>query len=187
MHDGRLHYPCARGLMEIMSHVSGILEHSYSSLVTLSRNKLLAGFLRLPCEWAFTLDSDIGFDAQDFACLMELQSEQDFAACGVYSRKDASRKPIVRGLGFARIHRSVIELMYETIAVPFEQDGIPMRDCFISGATSAGGFIGEDAGFWWMVAQMGVVPRIEHRCKLVHWGTAAYQVRDKETEFSFAE
>lgn len=190
MHDGRLYYACARGIMECMPFTSGILDHSFSSLISLTRNKLFAGFLRLPVEWAFCIDSDIGFTQQDFAYLMELQHSEsadkpgevtlDLAAYAPYARKDDSRKEITRGLGFARVHKSVISALYQTIAVPFQHEGIPMKDCFITGATASGGFLGEDSGFWWMCTQVGVVPRVERRCRLQHFGVAAYEI---EPEF----
>lgn len=176
MHDGRIHWPCARGLMEIIPQVSGIMDHPMSSLVTLSRNKLVNGFLSLPShiEWAVMIDSDIGFTAKDFRQLTA--NFENLAALAPYARKDDSEKVIERGLGFALVHRSVLSLIRDEIAVPFVYEGQAMADFFITGATASGGFLGEDAGFWWMVTQMGVNPVLERRCNLVHWGAKGYEM-----------
>lgn len=182
MADGRIWYPCARGLMDSIPYVNGIIDYPHSSLITLARNRLVNGFLRLPkqTEWAIMIDSDIGFIAQDLRFLLELQHTEDFAAFAPYARKDDSGKSILRGLGFARVHRSVIELIRDEIAVPFQHEGAAMHDFFITGATSSGGFLGEDSGFWWLCSQVGVLPRVEQRCSLVHWGAAAFRLPEIE-------
>lgn len=179
MADGRLWYPCARGLMDSMPFVSGIIDYGHGSLITLVRNRLVNGFLRLPSsiEWAVMVDSDIGFTAQDTRYLLE---GDDYAVCAPYARKDTSGKAITRGLGFARVHRSVLRVIRDEIAVPFTHEGADMHDFFITGATASGGFLGEDSGFWWLCSQVGVLPRIERRCRLMHWGTAAYEVPEIE-------
>lgn len=184
MADGRLWYPCARGLMDSIPHFKGIIDYPHTSLVTLARNRLVNGFLHLPAEteWAIMIDSDIGFNAQDMRCLLELEHDTDYAALAPYARKDDSGKSITRGLGFARVHRSVLEIIRDEIAVPFQHEGAAMHDFFITGATSTGGFLGEDSGFWWLCSQVGVLPRIEQRCNLVHWGCAAYRLPEVEFE-----
>lgn len=179
LHDGRIHYACAKGLMEIIPLISGILDHPFSSLITLSRNKLVNGFLRLPAkiEWAVMIDSDIEFTMSDLRYLLANTTKEIYlASTAPYARKDDSGKVIERGLGFSCVHRSVLELIRSEIAVPFQHEGQSMADFFITGATSSGGFLGEDAGFWWACSQVGVIPRVEQRCNLVHWGVKAYSM-----------
>lgn len=180
LHDGRIHYACVRGLMQIIPRISGILDQSFSSLIPLTRNKLINGFLRTGCEWAVMIDSDIEFDLNDFTRLMQYERMDvnvvlDLAVNAPYARKDDSEKIIDRGLGFSCVHRHVLEMIQEELAVPFQHEGIPMHDFFIVGGTSTGGYLGEDAGFWWLCSQVGVVPRLETRCNLKHWGTFAYR------------
>lgn len=184
LHDGRPYYACVRGLMEVIPYVSGIIDQQFSSLISLTRNKLVNGFLTLPptIQWAVMIDSDIGFTSQDFGYLVGsiLQKETDkenyLSANAPYARKDDSEKVIERGLGFSIVHRSVLELIRAEIARPFQFEGVAMHDFFIVGATAAGGYLGEDAGFWWMCSQVGVKPRLERRTNLVHWGAKDYRM-----------
>lgn len=174
--------------MEIIPYISGIVDHPFSSLITLSRNRLVNGFLTLPpiIEWALMIDSDIEFTSKDFGYLTGsipetrgrelIISEPTLAATAPYARKDESEKVIDRGLGFSLVHRSVLELIRAEIAVPFTFEGQAMHDFFIVGATAAGGYLGEDGGFWWLCSQVGVKPRLERRTNLVHWGAKDYRM-----------
>lgn len=172
MADGRIEWETVQGLLSTMSKLwNGLLSKCYTSHVALARNELVNGFLKTPFEWLVMIDSDIVFTYQDMEWLL---SGDDYAVNGVYAQKDDKKQPVTRGLGFTRVHRNVLELLRDHIAIPYEYKGHTCHDFFLSGASGSGGYLGEDSGFWWLLSQIGVFPRIETRVRLQHIGKYRY-------------
>lgn len=173
--DGRIEWECAMGLLSTCGREwVGLLTKCYTSSIGLARCELANGFLQTPFQWLVMIDQDTLFTAQDLAFLLD---GDDYAVNGPYAQKDDDAKPVIRGLGFTRVHRSVLELLVsEELAVPFTFQGKHMHDFFIQGATGTGGYLGEDSGFWWLLSQIGVFPRIELRVNLQHIGKYRYTI-----------
>lgn len=173
--DGRIEWETVQGLLATINHQwRALINKCYTSNVGLARNELANAFLQTPFEWLVMIDGDTVFTPQDLIFLLD---GNDYAVNGPYAQKDDEAKPVVRGLGFTRVHRSVFELLVdEEIVVPFTFQGKKMHDFFIQGATGTGGYLGEDSGFWWLLSQIGVFPRIETRVNLQHIGKYRYTI-----------
>lgn len=173
------------------------------SHVALARNKIAQGFLRSGFEWLVMIDSDVVFSERDFRLLMDypLRSEETpppfnqdhedavtltedghvLISCAEYARKVDNDSAVRLGLGFCRVHRTVFERLdlltredgSERVNA-FFHDGSLCRDYFISGCMSDGHWLGEDHGFFSLTRMAGIIPRIEQRTSLVHWGRKAY-------------
>lgn len=108
-------------------------------------------------------------------------SRPELAVCAEYSRKTENREPVRFGLGFTRVHRSLFERL-ASLETEQGQDAVEqffcqgqlIRDYFPMITLGDGRRPGEDGGFWTLVRLAGIVPRIEMRTRLVHWGTASY-------------
>jgi hypothetical protein len=101
--------------------------------------------------------------------------------CAEYSRKIDTLDPATFGLGFCRIHRSVFDKLLDArdeTDTPrvgtFFWKGEMYGDFFPSGPTLDGIWLGEDGGFFHLCRLAGIVPRIERRTALVHYGVKAY-------------
>lgn len=181
-------------------YVSGMLQcadlyggHSFivgMSEINKARNLMVHAFLNLPVqfEWLVTIDADIEFSRQDFELLCEdIPFEVDdkthaivtaeYARRPIDDRKAVRRGPAKLALGFARTHRSVFEELRdvknadnETLVNSFFNDGQIVYDYFPSGAQASGHWLSEDHGFFTLCQIAGIVPRIETRTNLVHWG-----------------
>ncbi len=181
--DYRIDMGCMQGLLASVPQWSGFFQLPGCSHVNLARNLLVNGFLSAPYEWCVMIDSDIGFIAQDFGYLMEGMSNNpypEFAANGVYALKDDSGEVVHQGLGFARVHRSVFEVLAKTLCMTAEHRGSQIVDFFPSGSLGMGKWMGEDACFWLLCAEIGVRPRIEKRVRLQHAGRAVYTANELE-------
>lgn len=191
--DCRVDIGCMAGLLATVPQWSGFFNLPGCSHVNLARIKLINGFLQSPFEWCVMIDSDIGFTAQDFEWLMQLDTLYGtappgevkpkldyFAANGVYALKDESGEVVHQGLGFARVHRSVFEVLAKTLCMSSEHRGMRVVDFFPSGSLGMGNWMGEDAVFWLLCAEIGVRPRIEKRVRLQHAGRAVYTVNELE-------
>ena len=164
--------------MESFGFYGAELEAGGYSDVGLARNLLFNGMLRTPFEWMICVDSDIGFRRNDMHRLMEWKGPKDYAVHGVYAKKDDSGAAVTQGLGFARIHRSVLEAIKSHIPFTFVREGIEMQDFCITG-TSAAGYLREDTGFWFLCSQVGVRARLIWDLNLKHYGgRRAYEVSE---------
>ncbi len=178
--DGRCEMGFMRGLIDSMPYWSGLFEMPYCSHVSLARNRLMHSFMASPFEWAVMIDTDIVFTGKDFSLLMLSEhtsgefSQADLAAVAHYAKKDDDGGTIEAGLGFARVHRSVFDVLGKTLCASSEFRGTRLVDYFPSGNLGLTHWIGEDAAFWLLCAEIGVRPRIETRCRLEHIGRRAY-------------
>ena len=187
--DHRIDSLCMRGVLESIPQWAGFIEQPGCSHVQLARIKMLHQFMQSPFEWCVMIDSDVGFTADDFQYLLDCspnatinefldtaRNPHVFAANAVYARKDDSGEVIYNGLGFARVHRSVFDVLAQTLAPHTSVHGVAMIDYFPSGAYPNGQWLTEDAGFWLLCHQIGVDPRRETRTRLKHAGRAVYEV-----------
>lgn len=136
---------------------------------------------RTACEWLVMVDDDIGFRLTDWDLLFEDQGGE-LAVCAEYLQKiDGQQTPARFGLGFARVHRRVFELMQDlttTDGQPWVRQGIfagkLLWDFFPQGVNAAGEYRQEDHGFWELVRATGVPVRYETRTKLAHSGRSTW-------------
>lgn len=177
MYDSRIEYGTVRGLMESASMYNGVIDLPCCSEISYARNRLLNAFLNMRVfQWAVLIDADIVFSAADFKRLV---TGNDYAVNGVYAKKDSSGQMVTQGLGFARIHRCVLESLaaMPELCVPFTRYGETLHGFCFSGPTGVNGvYLGEDQSFWFMLAQIGVRPRIETELNLTHIGRAEYRL-----------
>lgn len=173
-HDGNF---CAGYVTGIVSSVGLYAAASAivgMSSVALARNLQAHTFLNLTqFDWLVSIDADTEFSRRDFSLLME-GDEQIVVA--EYSKKTfADLKPNQFGMGFARIHRSVFENMFELhhegqkIVNTFDWHGSLVDDYFQEGA-KPGKWIGEDHGFFALARMTNPTIRVETRTRLIHWG-----------------
>lgn len=193
--DGRVDHFCLKGIIESIPQWKGFLDQPCCSNVALARIKLATGFLRTPFEWSVWIDSDIGFTAKDFGLLMQFDATEtdltpltltgrirqtrthDFVATAPYAQKDDTGNVIESGMGFCRVHRSVFEVLRDTLCVTADYRGAPITDFFPQGSLAPGmPWVGEDSGFWILCQEIGVIPRKERRTNLVHVGRAEYRI-----------
>ncbi len=85
------------------------------------------------------------------------------------------------GLGFARVHRRVFELLTELTTsdgTAWVRQGIYagslLWDFFPQGVNAAGEYRQEDHGFWALVHTTGVSVRMERRTHLKHSGRSTW-------------
>lgn len=192
-HDGRLQSQCAMGLAQSRDMVGNIALLNYVSSVNLARNMLAHQFVQSSFEWMVFIDSDIGFCRDDMALLLgeglqipggtpasKTLTGVDELVTAEYSKKTDALEPARFGLGFTRIHRGVFAALAELT----QEDGAPRLwhfthqgqmyiDYFPCGPMNNQWF-GEDMGFFQMCRLGGIVPRIEQRTHLVHWGQKGY-------------
>lgn len=173
VHDSRIDIECMKGVMASMPLFHGFFDFQ-SSLIPLGRNFLFNGFLQSPYEWLVLIDSDIGFTRQDMEYLLE---GREYAICAPYARKDSSGEAIRSGLGFGRIHRSVLEVLREHVVsnLNFIHNGHAMHDfCPVGVPIRGANYLGEDVGFWSLVRHLGIKVGLETRCRLTHYGRHGY-------------
>jgi hypothetical protein len=146
------------------------------------RNRIADVFLnKTQCSWLVMVDDDIGFTLQDWDLLWEDEAGE-LAVCAEYLQKiDGARIPAVFGLGFARVHRRVFELLTELTTsdgTPWVQQGIYtgalLWDFFPQGVNGAGEYRQEDHGFWALVHTAGCSIRMERRTRLIHSGRSSW-------------
>jgi hypothetical protein len=90
--------------------------------------------------------------------------------------------PVNFGLGFTRIHRSVIDILRDAKdneGVPrvgeFKYKGKYFLHLFPQGPAFDGTWLGEDHGFFHLCALAGITPVVEHGTRLTHTGTKTWK------------
>jgi hypothetical protein len=186
--------PCKTGLVDVMCmrgvcNVIGTgrlanqpLFKYGGSNVGAVRNSIADVFLnKTECNWLVMLDDDIGFSIEDWDLLFEDQAGE-LAVCAEYLQKlDGAQTPAVFGLGFARVHRRVFELLTALTTsegVAWVNQGIYagslLWDFFPQGVNAAGEYRQEDHGFWSLVHTAQVSIRMERRTHLKHSGRSTW-------------
>jgi hypothetical protein len=189
-----LSVPCKTGLLDVLC-VAGLcnvigtgrlanqplIQFGGSNVQTV-RTMIVHEFMeRTKAEWLVCVDDDIGFRTTDWDLLWEDQAGE-LAVCAEYLQKiDGQQVPAVWGLGFARIHRRVFELIQDLTThdgQPWVRQGIfagrLMWDYFPQGVTPAGELRQEDHAFWQLVRMTGVPVRLETRTRLAHSGRSTW-------------
>jgi hypothetical protein len=194
--------PCKTGQLDVLAAVglcnvigSGRLANQPlvqfgGSNVGAVRNLIAHEFLnKTQADWLMMLDDDIGFRTVDWDFLWE-DKAGELAVCADYLQKIEGRKVPARfGLGFARVHRRVFELLTELTTSegqPFVRQGIYagnlVWDFFPQGVNAAGEYRQEDHGFWSLVHMAQVPVRIEQRTNLKHSGRATWTYDAEELD-----
>jgi hypothetical protein len=103
-----------------------------------------------------------------------------------YPFKDDTCTPIMHGMGFVRIHRSVFERLKNLTDRSGQarlwsmlHKGIELYDFFPSGPlihhlVPTADWKGEDVGFFTLCILAGIIPRMETRTRLTHIGRKGY-------------
>ena len=202
--DGRVECAYAGGLASAgAEHLFGNMFFlNLCSHVAAARNQIVATFLSSPFDQLVFIDADIGFSAQDFKYLMNYPQQkggplppdqvefdevatkdshgEPLISCAEYSRKTEAHEAVRLGLGFCKISREV----FSTLDALRNDDGSPViqqymangslvSDYFISGCRNDR-WLGEDQGFFILCHMAGIVPRIEQRTNLHHFGRKVY-------------
>ncbi len=188
---GQIDVMCMRGVCNVIGTGrlanQPLFEYGGSNVGAV-RNRIADIFLtKTECEWLVMVDDDVGFTLDDWDLLFEDQAGE-LAVCAEYLQKlDGQRVPAVFGLGFARVHRRVFELLTELTTdagVPWVHQGIYcgalLWDFFPQGVNSAGEYRQEDHGFWSLVHTANVSIRMERRTRLLHSGRSTW-VYDQAT------
>lgn len=172
--------------MQSMSMYTGEMCASGYSDVGLAREKLFNAVLNSPYEWMVCIDSDIGFTESSFRQLMTLEHDRDYAANGVYAKKQEIEASVLQGLGFARIHRSVLEAIALHCPLKWmdEETGRESQQFCLQGVTGNQRMMREDVGFWYLCSLVGVRPRLLFDLDLEHFGgRRGYRVSDSAKLF----
>lgn len=159
-----------QGLMASTSLYSGEFTHCGQSDVGMARELLFNTVLDSNFEWMVCIDSDIGFGLTDMASLLELTHDRDYAVNGIYAKKQESDEAVIQGLGFARIHRSVLEAIREHCALTFMHEGRERQQFCLQGVSGNQQMMREDVGFWYLCSLVGVKPRLLFDINLKHFG-----------------
>lgn len=184
-HDGTLCTGYTGGALSSGHLFGGVAFIVGTSHVQLARDLQARAFLRQPqFEWLLSIDADIGFSRADLQLLYEGDSLLRVAEYSKKNFKDAANQ---FGMGFVLIHRSVFTALDEVAL----DDGVPLVDVFPwqgemvanyfpSGVLNAGHWMGEDHGFFMLAKVAGIIPRVETRTRLVHWGRHGYEYAPPE-------
>jgi hypothetical protein len=203
-HDNKVELGYAGGLASAASaHLFGNMFFlGGNSHVAAARNACAHVFKSSPFEESMWIDADIGFSADDFKLVMNyplqkgevVPPDQDafddaatkngngepLISCAEYSRKSESAEPVRLGMGFCKISKEVFrrldDLKDESGAPVVQQymnNGELVSDYFISGCRNDR-WLGEDQGFFILCHMAGIVPRIEQRTRLMHYGRKVY-------------
>ncbi len=163
---------------------AGLFDHPLfwggMSDIALARNIIMHKFVeRTSFEWLMMIDSDIGFDLSDWELLWE--GDEDIVTAE-YSKKIIGERPAQFGLGFTRIHRSVLEKIKDLTnddgseKVPrFYHEGEIAVAYHTSGPNPESRWIGEDRALFFWASLTDANYRLETRTRLRHIGRFAYQ------------
>jgi hypothetical protein len=169
--------------------------------IRMARSLLTYKFLdRSSYEWLVWIDADIAFGERDFRILMDYEPSKaydrvppkepqlepsrtaggdDLIVSAEYARKVAGEPQQVRfGLGFSRIHRSVLLAILELkdgdgnprVGFFDWKDLIQVPDLYPTGPGFNRLYFTEDHGFFHLCKLAGFTPRVERRTRLFHWG-----------------
>lgn len=198
-HHGEVVTGFCSGLIQCADLYGGHAFITGMSEINLARNLMINAFLNLPeqFEWLVSIDADIEFSRQDMLYLLEdhsfIGNESDIDAgdnlrthaiiTAEYARRPidptrvGSLPPAKMALGFARVHRSVFERLRDVvnsdgqpIVNAFFHKGEQLHDYFPTGAQGSGHWLSEDHGFFTLCKLANIVPRVETRTRLIHWG-----------------
>jgi hypothetical protein len=186
--DGRICCETMMGVMSVMAPSAGQLIpywHIGDSNIAHCRNGIAHYFkTNTDCDTLFFLDSDIVFNAEDFAYMMEGPEQIVIAP---YARKVLGMSPTGFGMGFCRIHRSAFELLDGLVTEEGEEQlgrfyiegqGVATHYFFTGTSTDARWF-GEDTGFWHFAALNDLSVRYETRTRLGHVGRLVFGCPDQ--------
>lgn len=190
-----LSIPCKTGLLDVLCMVGvcnvigtgrvanqPLIQFGGSNIGSV-RNLIAHEFMnRTDAEWLVMIDDDIGFRVTDWDFLFEDQAGE-LAVCAEYLQKiDGQRITATFGLGFARVHRRVFEMIQELTTsdgAPWCRQGIfagkLIWDYFPQGVTASGEYRQEDHGFWTLVRLTGCGVRMERRTLLAHSGRSTWR------------
>ncbi len=187
--DGQVCADYTGGLASCAGLYGGVSFVVGMSVIALARSLVVNAFMRQSFEHLVMIDSDIGFSRKDFEYLMEehlIEGTEETHAVVVaeYAKRstgDNRAKGVAQfGLGFTRIHRSVFDALQEVrtsegdlMVNPFMWEGGLVYDYFPCGASPSNHWMSEDHGFFMLCQLAGIVPRVESRCDLLHWGRVA--------------
>lgn len=150
-----------------------------------ARDGIVHSFKQTPAEWLVWIDDDIGFTAQDLEYLLE--GDELVAFAPALRKRPGPPVAVHWGLGFAKVHRRVFELLdglTREDGAPLLQtmrvDGNEFVDYFPQGIDFEGRWRAEDHAFWALVAATGCSVKSEKRCRLVHTGRAHYHYQPEE-------
>lgn len=169
-----------QGLMASTMLYSGEFTHCGQSHVGMARELLFNTVLDSPFEWMVCIDADIGFHLRDMEKLLTLEHDRDYAVNGVYAKKQESEEAVIQGLGFARIHRCVLEAIATHCPLKFDHEGRERQQFCLQGVTGNRRMMCEDVGFWYLCSLVGVKPRLLYDLHLKHFGgRRGYQLSDE--------
>lgn len=199
--------PCKTGLLDVLHHVGvcnvigtgrvanqPLIQFGGSNIQSV-RNLLVHEFMtRTTAEWLVMVDDDVGFRVTDWDYLWE-DHAGELAVCAEYLQKIDGRKvPASFGLGFARVHRRVFELIQELTTndgQAWARQGIfagkLLWDYFPQGVTASGELRQEDHAFWELVRLTGVGVRVERRTRLAHSGRSTWHYDEAELDQAAAD
>lgn len=185
----------ARSMLNLVAlqGIGAMYDHVGESSVSTARDYVAHYFkTRTTCDWLVWIDADIDFTMEDWEYLME-ERDNELAVCAEYMKKTQDLSPEVAnfGLGFARIHRSVYELLDQLV----REDGEPRLLRYRAGVSNPGEarsieeFVeyhpigvhpdgsrrNEDHGFWLMVRLADIQIRKETRTRLGHTGSFTWR------------
>lgn len=142
--------------------------------VTIARNNLFNAALHSAFEWFICLDADVAFSRSDFIALTSVESPNDYSVSGAYFKKNDRQEEVTHGLGFARVHRSVLRAIATEFPMLYEEGGKTCQVFSYTARTTDGKMLRSDSSFWFLCWQLGVVPRIYRSDTVVHFGRHAY-------------
>lgn len=183
--DGRFDGATVRGLVQATAArlLSDVYQVCGNSNIQSAREDCAHFWLtRTRYEWAVWIDSDIGWEPEDWTLLWD--GDED-AVCSVYPRKSQTRIATVEwGMGFARVSRRLMEHIAdmrhedtgELLAARYGSHGEEHIEYFPQGARVLEyQALAEDLGFWTLARLTGLPIRLETRTRLSHRGLATWR------------
>jgi hypothetical protein len=188
--DHKIDVDCAISVFKKLQEYGG---HQYFlkgiSDIAYARNLLAHKFKKTDCDWFLMIDSDISFSDEDWELLWE--GDEDIVVCA-YARKMPGMPPADIGLGLARIHRRVFEMIENLenesgaeMAQRFYLNGEIHTHFFPNGVTGDSRWLGEDKGFLTLCSMTGAKVRWENRTRLRHRGSFYYGYPDQDCGAKF--
>lgn len=161
-------------LLGVTDLFSGYISIKGMPDVTVARNHLFNRAWKSSFDWFVCLDADIAFSRPDFIALTTVESATDYCVSGAYYKKNDQQEEVTHGLGFARIHRSVLDQIATRFPMPYTEDGQSLNVFSYTARTTDGKMLRSDTSFWFLCWQLGITPRILRSDTLLHFGRHAY-------------